>query len=267
MNIINAKQYTPSILFDPKNWLYPSSAEPGIQLVVSPHNSACKETWAYRLNLNKDDEFEIMHKDLELNPAVIKGRVNVTHSSVSDKALHKLDSFYIPAGDSARIRALEDTVVYIGGAVYEGVGDFFIRRYEADMSLGEIHQIHGEPPFEREVFMAVNQEVAASRIIDGFTWGSDGMWTSWPPHQHSSDLEEVYCYFDLPRPKFVLHLSSRYPEKVEAVHPVSDGDFVLVPEGYHPTVASPGSRSSYFWIMAAHSRKSRRYDLAKSDFF
>jgi 5-deoxy-glucuronate isomerase len=92
------------------------------------------------------------------------------------------------------------------------------------------------------------------------------MWTSWPPHQHTEDLEEVYCYFDLPTPRFALHLSSRTPGIIEAVHPVSTGDFVIIPEGYHPTVGSPGGRSSYFWIMVAHRKESRSYELAKADF-
>lgn len=258
--------YTPEILKDPRNWLYRSTDKPGMQVVVSPYNSACLATWAFRLNLNKGDMYEMQDKLLELNAVVVQGRVHITHSSKPQTILQKLDSFYVPAQESVQITAEIDSVVYIGGAVYEGEGDFFIRKYEADLPLGEIHQIHGETPFEREVFMTVNQEVPASRLINGLTWGADGMWTSWPPHQHTKDLEEVYCYFDLEQPKFALHLSSRYPEKVEAVHPVSTGDFVVVPEGYHPTVSTPGSRSSYFWIMASHSRESRRYDLAKADF-
>jgi 5-deoxy-D-glucuronate isomerase len=40
---------------------------------------------------------------------------------------------------------------------------------------------------------------------------------------------------------------------------------VLVPRGYHPTVAMPGVRSTYFWVMSAFSRASRRYDLAVND--
>jgi 5-deoxy-glucuronate isomerase len=263
---IDANHYTPEVLLDPRNWRYPSTDEPGIQLVVSPYNSACIATWAYRLNLNAGESFTLNHSELELNGAVIKGKVSVEHGGDGSSALNKLDSFYLPGGDEAKIQARDAAVLYIGGAEYHGVGTFFVRRYEPDLPLGEIHQIHGQPPYEREVFMTVNQEVDASRLIDGFTWGADGMWTSWPPHQHSADLEEVYCYFDLTPPSFALHLSSREAGTVEAVHPVSTGDFVLVPEGYHPTVSSPGSRSSYFWIMAAHSAESRRYDLAKSDF-
>jgi 5-deoxy-glucuronate isomerase len=113
--------------------------------------------------------------------------------------------------------------------------------------------------------MTINQETPGSRLICGITESEDGKWTSWPPHQHTKDLEEVYCYFDIPKPAFALHLASRKPGEVEAVHPVSDGDCVIVPEGYHPTVGMPGAKSTYFWVMVAHSKESRRYDLAVND--
>jgi 5-deoxy-glucuronate isomerase len=113
--------------------------------------------------------------------------------------------------------------------------------------------------------MTVGQTDEASRLICGITSGDEGMWTSWPPHQHTKDLEEVYCYFDIPKPKFALHLSSRESGKVEFVHPVSTGDCVIIPEGYHPTVGMPGVKSCYFWVMVAHTGQSRRYDLAVND--
>ncbi|MEF2782114.1 MAG: myo-inositol catabolism protein, partial [Clostridium sp.] len=37
------------------------------------------------------------------------------------------------------------------------------------------------------------------------------------------------------------------------------------PCGYHPTVASPGSRNAYLWVLAAFRPESRRYDLAIND--
>ena len=40
---------------------------------------------------------------------------------------------------------------------------------------------------------------------------------------------------------------------------------VIVPEGYHPTCGMPGVKSCYFWVMAAQSPESRRYDLAEND--
>ncbi len=85
------------------------------------------------------------------------------------------------------------------------------------------------------------------------------------PHQHSNDLEDIYCYFDIPKPQAAFHFASRKAGVFEHIHPVSTGDFVVIPEGYHPTCGMPGVASCYFWIMAAFSKKSRRYDLAVNE--
>jgi 5-deoxy-glucuronate isomerase len=174
-------------------------------------------------------------------------------------------SIYIPAGEKLIIIAKTNVFMFIGGGPYEGIGEFFIRRYNLNLPKNDIHQVHGEPPFQREVFMTVNQETPASRIIAGVTSGDPGGWTSWPPHQHSNDLEEVYCYFNIPKPKFALHLSSRKPGIIEEIYTVSTGDCVIIPEGYHPTVGIPGVSSCYFWVMVAHSHKQRSYELAVTD--
>ncbi len=113
----------------------------------------------------------------------------------------------------------------------------------------------------------MNPEAPASRLLAGLTWSENGTWTSWPPHEHERDLEEVYCYFDMDAPHFGLHLSYAEAGDIHeiAVHTVDSGTMVLAPRGYHPTVASPGTRNAYFWVMAAHSHESRRYDLAVTD--
>ena len=182
-----------------------------------------------------------------------------------EQELGRFDSFYLPAGCEVRVRALDELFLYAGGAVYEGVGEFFTRRCDLSLPLGAWHQVHGIPPYEREVFMTLDQATPASRLITGLTWGRNGGWTSWPPHQHEADLEEVYCYFDLEPPRFGLHLSYREPGLPEAAHLVSTGDCVIAPRGYHPTVGIPGAGNSYFWVLAARSRASRRYDLAVED--
>ena len=115
--------------------------------------------------------------------------------------------------------------------------------------------------------MTLSDKDEASRLICGLTWSMEGAWTSWPPHQHEADLEEVYCYFDMPLPKFGFHISYLKSGEVEDIvtHTVHSGTMVEAPVGYHPTVASPATRNVYMWIMGAHSHESRRYDLAKND--
>ena len=254
----------PKDLSHPLSWKYTSPDEPGFFTVVSPENSACKVTWIFRLNLVKGEHFDLRNDQLELNGLIINGSVKAIYEN-EEKKLGFRDSFYLPARQNLRLEALENTSVFIGGGPYEDRGDYFTREYDLSLPIGDIHQIHGKQPYQREVFMTVNPEKKASRLICGVTYSEEGRWTSWPPHQHTEHLEEVYCYFDLPKPKFALHLASRKEGEVEAVFPVSTGDCVVVPEGYHPTVGIPGSQSSYFWVMVAHSQESRRYDLAVND--
>lgn len=243
---------------------FTSSQKPGFHTVITPENSPCRYLWLFRLNLESGGSHRLEGGELELSAAVIHGTVGICVGDVQEQ-LQRFDSFYVPGGIEAAIVAREPSVLYIGGAPCEGIGAFFTRRYDPNMPFGKIRQLQGTPPFRREVFMTVDQEVAASRLISGFTWGDEGQWTSWPPHQHDDQLEEVYCYFDIPSPKFALHISYTEPGLIEQVHPVSTGDCVVIPRGYHPTVAMPGVRSSYFWVMAAQSQASRRYDLAVPD--
>ena len=208
--------------------------------------------------------FELANEQLEQNAVLVDGTISIEHNGHEEK-LKTLDSFYLPAQEKLTIQAEEDTIMFIGGSLYEGKGRFFTRSYDSSTALGDIRQVHGEPPFQRDVFMTLAQQDEGSRLICGITVGDPGMWTSWPPHQHTKDLEEVYCYFDIPKPQAAFHFASRKSGEFEYIHPVSSGDCVIVPEGYHPTCGMPGVKSCYFWVMAAHSQESRRYDLAVND--
>lgn len=248
----------------PSKWKYESFEKEGFWEVVTPQNSACKITWIYRLNLKKNSGFTLFNDKLELNGVLVAGAVSVEYKSdLID--LDRLDSFYLPANENLVIKAKEDTSIFIGGGKFENKGKFFTRKYDLSLPLGDIHQIHGKPPYKREVIMTVAQQDEASCLICGITIGEPGRWTSWPPHQHTKDLEEVYCYFDIPKPQSAFHFLSRKEGRFEFVHPVSTGDCVIVPEGYHPTCGMPGVKSCYFWVMTAHKPGSRRYDLAIND--
>lgn len=248
----------------PTEWLLSSPDTPGFFTVVSPATGHCRVTSLFRLNLPAGQSHTLHDPDLELSAAVIAGSLQLRVEGQT-ASLDRLDSFYLPAGTAAQVRATSDLVLYLGGGPFEGEGRFFVRRFDVGLPIGAIHQVHGAPPYRRTVFMTLDQDTPASRLITGITIGDPGGWTSWPPHQHQRDLEEAYFYFDIPRPQFALHLSYREPGQLEAIHPVSSGSAVLIPRGYHPTVGMPGVRSSYFWVMVALRRESRRYDLAVPD--
>lgn len=248
-------------------WEFTSPVEEGYHTVIMPGRDDCRAVYIFRLNLNRGNGYTLESGELELNPVLICGKAKLASEIGLSGEVTRFDSFYIPAKARVTIQAVTDVVFYVGGAVYEGIGIPSFRKYDATLPIGDMHQIHGKGAARREVMFTLPPQQPASRLICGLTWGEDGAWTSWPPHQHERDLEEVYCYFDMDAPKWGFHLS--YLESggiVENVaHVVRTGSMVLAPRGYHPTVASPGTANAYYWVMTAFTSAGRRYDLAVPD--
>lgn len=249
-----------------ESWKFISPEEKGLHEIIAPGKTDCEQAFIYRLNLPAGEVFVLKTGDKEMNGACIKGSAQIDCSDFQEEC-DRLDSFYVTRDMEIVVTAKEDCVFYIGAAIDEGYGTPYFRKFDLTLPEGDIHQIHGSGVSRREVFMTVNPEAKASRLLAGLTWGGNGAWTSWPPHQHEKDLEEVYCYFDMDAPHFGMHLSYVEPGDIHnmVVHTVTSGTMVLAPRGYHPTVGSPGTQNAYFWVLAAHSHERRRYDLAVSD--
>lgn len=248
------------------SWKVTSNNQPGFHQVIKPGVQDCRSVSIYRLNQNPEECYELDSKNEEMNLTLIQGRAKI-RSAFLNETLNKFDSLTIPGKHSLRICAEEKTVFYIGAAVCEGYGEPMLRRFNQAEPLGHIHQLHGKGAAARHVYFTLGPENQASRLICGLTWGQTGGWTSWPPHQHEKDLEEVYCYFDINSPNFAVHFSYLASGAIDDAvpHVVHGGDMVLAPCGYHPTVASPNNQCAYFWVLAAHSHASRRYDLSVND--
>jgi 5-deoxy-glucuronate isomerase len=249
-----------------QNWNVISPQVEGFHEVVSPQQGICKAIRFFRLNLGKSKRHSLHSAELEMNAVLVSGSARFRSDTLSGP-MDKLDSFYLPAGARAEIEAETDCIFYIPAAQYEGIGKEFFRKFQTGLPEGEIHQVHGRGASRRDVFFTINPEAPASRLICGYAFGGEGSWTSWPPHQHGEHLEEVYCYFDMPAPRMGVHFSYLEPGGIleGASHVVRDGHVVLIPRGYHPTVAMPGGRNTYLWAMASFSHSSRRYDLAVKD--
>ena len=247
-----------------EQWKLKTPAESGLHLAASPDSGLTKSLWAYRLNLKKGESYDLGSDTLELSFVMVRGKATVSIDGKIEEIV-KFDSFYLPGKKRALIRATEDIFLFGGGALYEGIGEVLTHHYDKTLPIGPIRQIHGEEPYRRDVYMTLGPDIPASRLICGLTWSDEGAWSSWPPHQHEKDLEEAYCYFDMDAPAFGMHVSFLNSGEPTRAHIVHTGDIVLAPKGYHPTVAAPSNKNSYFWILAAHSHKSRRYDLAVND--
>ena len=238
----------------------------GLHAVITPATHPCHVSHLLRLNLGAGETFLLETGELEMNAALICGRARV--AGALEAQMGRLDSFYLPGGSALSIKAGEEGCsFYIGAAPCDGVGKAFLRPFVPQSAGGAFWDVHGTGAGRRDVFFTLDEATPASRLICGLTWGGDGAWTSWPPHQHERDLEESYCYFDMDPPQCGLHLSYPTDEPFAAarVDVVSSGHYLLVAGGYHPTVATPGTRNAYFWVLCAHSHAQRSYGLAKTD--
>jgi 5-deoxy-glucuronate isomerase len=250
-----------------KRWKIQSSEEPGFHAVITPQNSDCKVVQIYRLNLPAGTSYTLETGPLEMHPVLISGEAKLCDHKLLHEDMIKFDSFYLPAEEKITIYAVSDCIFYIPAAKYEGIGTVLFRKFDPTLPIGDIHQIHGSGVGQREVMFTLAPQDSASRLICGLTWGGQGAWTSWPPHQHEKDLEEVYCYFDMPHPRFGFHISYLKSGEVEDIvtHTVTSGTMVQAPKGYHPTVASPSVRNTYLWALASFTPEQRSYDLAVLD--
>lgn len=115
-----------------------------------------------------------------------------------------------------------------------------------------LHFRSGSPGAMRELNILIGKNTQTGRILAGVTFSDPGNWTSWPPHEHAAMLEEAYLYIDMPAPAFAVQLVYTDPAEPELATIVHEGDIVLMPKGYHPNVAAPGTRVGFLWMMAAN---------------
>jgi 5-deoxy-glucuronate isomerase len=123
----------------------------------------------------------------------------------------------------------------------------------------------GRGNWQRTVYSALAEDVAAERLLAGETLNPPGNWSSYPPHKHDRSnppheavLEEIYFFRVKPAEGFGFMWTYTAPDDPQAfsdVFMVQDGDTVLLPRGYHPVVAAPGYQLHYTWALAGEERR------------
>jgi 5-deoxy-glucuronate isomerase len=166
--------------------------------------------------------------------------------------LSRYDGIYLPRGNVVVVSTTGAVDLVECSAEVSGDYPLQIVRYsdvEKDKTLK--FQAGGDAT-TRTLNVIFGANVKAGRIMAGFTRSAPGHWTSWPPHEHTTMLEELYVYYDMPAPAFGVQFVYSKPEEPEFLGIVRDGDAVLMPRGYHPNVAIPGHPINFVWLMAAH---------------
>jgi 5-deoxy-glucuronate isomerase len=168
-------------------------------------------------------------------------------------SLVKYDSLYVPRDSSIEVTPGAEgcDLAEIAAPVENRYPLQYVAFSDVQKDPG-LHFAAGGPGSQRELNILIGKNVEAGRILAGVTFSQPGNWTSWPPHEHAAMLEEAYLYIDMPAPGFGVQLVYTNPRDPELATIVREGDVVLMPAGYHPNVAAPGSPINFLWMMAAH---------------
>jgi 5-deoxy-glucuronate isomerase len=224
----------------------------GRTVSVSPANSAMKHLCYGRIILNSaTPSISFSNGAQETGFVCLSGSADVATGGQKFH-LDQYDAIYIPRDSQIEVRT--DKAVDIAEFAADVDRKYpiqFVARNVASKDPA-LHFVTGGPGNTRDLNIAIGKNVAAGRLLVGFTFSEPGNWTSWPPHEHGKMLEELYVYFDMPAPAYGIQLVYNDTEYPELVTIVRDGDAVLMPSGFHPNVSVPGHRIAFLWAMAAH---------------
>jgi len=230
----------------------------GRHVSITPQNSSMKHLIYGRIRLDAETpRAEFSTGKLETGLICLSGECAIKAGGETH-GIGRYDSIYIPR--DADVEVTTETAVDLVECSAEVDGKYPLQvvRYADVERDGSLKFKTGGAANSRTVNIAIGKNVEAGRILAGFTTSEPGNWTSWPPHEHASMLEELYVYYDMPPPAFGVQFVYTNPEEPEFVGVVRDGDAVVMPRGFHPNVSVPGHTISFVWLMAAHREREDR---------
>jgi len=220
-----------------------TGAQRGRHVSVTPQNSAARHLHFGRIVLD-GESVSFSTGDLETALLCLRGEARVNETDLA-----QYDAIYIPRDSNVTVSGSCDLAEI--AAPVEKKYPLQVVRFKDVQNDPSLHFHTGGPSSERDVNIVIGKNVDAGRILAGVTFSRPGNWTSWPPHEHASMLEEAYLYIDMPAPNWGVQFVYNDPANPELVTVVHDGDVVLMPQGYHPNVSAPGSSINFLWMMAA----------------
>jgi 5-deoxy-glucuronate isomerase len=248
-----------SARLDPSSLIFSDTASKlGRSVAVSPKNSVLGHLHYARIRLSSEKpnlRFETEGRETGLICLQGKCQLVVNGEKI---AIDTHDGIYIPRDSSVEVSTDSSVDLIECSAEVEGKYPLQIVRYADVVKDPSLRFKAGSETTSRDLNIVLGKNIQAGRIVAGFTRSAPGNWTSWPPHEHTNLLEELYVYFDMPPPGFGIQLVYTEPNSPEFVRIVRDGDAVLMPAGYHPNVAAPGHSINFVWMMAAREEVAGR---------
>ena len=196
-------------------------------------------------------KLDVESQDEELGFVCLAGQGTIEADGQTFR-LGKYDALYVPRESRCTVFSTEAfDLAEMGSPASKKYPVQFVRFEEVRKDPKLVRQA-GFEPYARTLHTVIGEvNVQAARLLAGVTFSKDGNWTSWPPHDHTKEKEEIYLYIDMPSPNFSLHLNYTDWKDMEMVVPVWEGDAIAIKKGYHYNVASPGTTTGFLWMMAA----------------
>jgi 5-deoxy-glucuronate isomerase len=235
------------------NWLFRNTAATkGRTIFSTPGMSAFKAISFGRVILDKQHPSAGGQNEGQETTLLClhgKGRVQVGDETFE---LGRFDGLYIGRGQAFGV-ATDDTVdiVEASAPTEKSWPTRFVSFEDQVKSSDSLSLNVGQEPYARTIHKVLAENVEGSRLLMGVTMSKPGNWTSWPPHEHTSTREELYLFFDMPRPGFATQFIYTDLESPEFVQPVYENDAVAIVEGYHPNVAAPGYPVNFCWVLCS----------------
>ncbi len=224
----------------------------GRTVSVTPQNSSMKHLAYGRVILDSEmPRVEFNTSEREVGLICLSGECSIDVDGEANK-LNQYDSIYIPRDSDVKISAEKAVDLAECSADVENKYPLQIVHYADVKDNSSLSFLTGGDANKRTVNITLGKNVEAGRILAGFTTSEPGHWTSFPPHEHAEMLEELYVYYDMPKPACGIQLVYTNTDEPEFVGIVRDGDAVVMPKGFHPNVSVPGHPINFVWMMAAH---------------
>ena len=122
-------------------------------------------------------------------------------------------------------------------------------------------EIRGGGNCTRQIVDVIRPEFSADKLLICEVYTPSGNWSSYPPHKHDVhnppqevDLDEIYYYRVSKQEGYAFQRLYDAAGTRDDTLTLTDGDLVLIKDGYHPVVAAHGYDVYYLNVLAGSAR-------------
>jgi 5-deoxy-glucuronate isomerase len=230
-----------------------------LQKGLKPSEMDLQYTSCRKYLLKKGSGIAILSGNDEVGLMMTEGECEYSFGNQKGK-ISRFDVLYIPRKEEVLISCTKNATMMLYSAPAHRDTKFACIRFKDVSKDKNKSKIYGDKKTNtyRKLYNYIDDSFDACRLMMGLCFGETGGWSSWPPHEHSKQREEVYYYFDL-KDSFIIQCVYEKMDDPLFVGMVRDGEMVSVPKGYHPNVSSPGGKLSFIYVMTARTPDKRTF--------